>query len=111
MVGNVTGLLSRQWHPRQAQFSSDPPLRTWETEAYLATESRHSVEIPDTGTDGTLNVAGHIDGPLAIAPRLHLPKMRPRISSSQTKPAALSGPSPWRQARLIRRTTSALERL
>ena len=68
MVGNVTGFSFTTVASAPSTTQLDPPLRTWETEAYLATESRHSVEIPDTGTDGTLNVAGHIDGPLAIAP-------------------------------------------
>ena len=68
MVGNVSGFSFTVVATPPSTTQLDPPFRTFATEVYTAAETRKSVTIPDTGTNGVLNVAGHIDGPLALAP-------------------------------------------
>ena len=68
MVGNVSGFSFAVVATPPTTTQLDPPFRTFATDVYTAAETRKSVTIPDTGTNGALNVAGHIDGPLALAP-------------------------------------------
>ncbi|HXJ87173.1 MAG TPA: Calx-beta domain-containing protein [Candidatus Binatia bacterium] len=68
MVGNVSGFSFAVVATPPTTTQLDPPFRTFATDVYTAAETRKSVTIPDTGTNGVLNVAGHIDGPLALAP-------------------------------------------